>query len=137
MALKRGLKNVGGFSLIESMVASTVLSVGLLGLIGMFGAGYQSLHGGEKRTVAAQLARDQMEMLRAHPVVPIAPPQEDKPKGLPSMAHPEGRPLGMRRIWSVVKNPSDSHIWVVTVEVSWENLRGQNRTITLKSFRSS
>lgn len=131
------LKNARGFSLIESMVATTVLSVGLLGLIGMFGAGYQSLHEGEKRTVAAKLAKDQMEMLRAHSVSRIAPPNEDFPKGSPSVMYPEGRPLGMRRFWSVVKNSSDSHIWVMTVEVSWKNLRGQSRTVTLKSFRSS
>lgn len=131
------IKDQKGFSLIEAIVATTVLSVGLLGLIGMFGAGYQALDGGDKRTIAAKLARDQMEMLRSKSISPISPPMEDSPHGHPNDTYIDGRPLGMRRQWSVVKSPSDANIWVITVEVSWEGLKGRNKKITLKSFRSS
>lgn len=130
------IKNNRGFSLIEAIVATTVLSIGLLGLIGMFGVGYQSLDAGNKRTIAARLARDQMEALRSKSVALISPPMEDLPNGFPDDTHPAGRPLGMRRKWSVLRSPSDTNMWVITVEVSWDGLKGKNKKITLKSLRS-
>lgn len=129
--------NSRGFSLIEAIVATTVLSIGLLGLIGMFGVGYQSLDAGSKRTIASRLARDQMETLRSKSVSLINPPMEDLPNGPPNDTYPAGRPLGMRRQWSVLRSPSDANIWVITVEVSWDGLKGKNKKITLKSLRSS
>jgi len=131
------IKNKQGFSLIEAIVAMTVLSVGLLGLIGLFGAGYQALDGGDNRTIATKLARDQMEMLRSRSVSQINPPLEDLPNGPPSNAHPEGQPLGMRRQWSILPSLDDAMMWVITVEVSWDGLNGQGKKITLKSLRSS
>ncbi len=131
------IKSNKGFSLIEAIIATTVLSVGLLGLIAMFGAGYKALDGGDKRSVATKLARDQMEMLRSRSMIQINPPMGDLPNGPASNAYPEGQALGMRRQWSILRSPNDAMIWVITVEVSWHGLQGQNKTITLKSLRSS
>ncbi|MEC4678261.1 MAG: prepilin-type N-terminal cleavage/methylation domain-containing protein [Nitrospirota bacterium] len=131
------ITNNKGFSLIEAIIATTVLSVGLLGLIGLFGAGYQALDGGDKRSIAAKLARDQMEVLRSRSMSRINPPMEDLPSGPPSEDHPEGQTLGMRRQWSILRSPDDAMMWVITVEVSWHGLKGQNKKITLKSLRSS
>ncbi len=128
------IRNNNGFSLIEAIIATTVLSVGLIGL---FGAGYQALDGGDKRSIAAKLARDQMEILRSRLMSQINPPMEDLPNSPPSNTHPEGQTLGMRRQWSILPSPDDAMMWVITVEVSWDGLRGQNKKITLKSFRSS
>ncbi|MFQ5588910.1 MAG: prepilin-type N-terminal cleavage/methylation domain-containing protein [Nitrospiria bacterium] len=119
-----GIKNQQGFSLIETIVATSVLSAGLLGLIGMFGAGYSALNGGESRTLASKLARDQMEKLRSIPAA-LTPLSE------------EALPNGMKRAWSVAKDPADANMWVVTVEVTWKNLQNKTRTIEIKSFRSS
>ncbi len=118
------LKNENGFSLIETVVAMAVLSIGLLSFIGMFEAGYKALDGGNNRTVASKLARDRMEMLHATPAHTIDPPEEDS----------SGK---MRRNWSSVKSPDDANIWVLTVEVLWKNLQGQTRSVRLKSFRIS
>ncbi len=119
-----GIKSQRGFSMIETVVASAVLSVGLLGFIGMFGAGYKALDAGDQRTVAAKLARDQMERLRATPPSPVARQEAMLPNG-------------MKQSWTILKDPMDANIWMIRVSVSWKNIQGQTREIEIKSFRAS
>ncbi|MCG5520217.1 type IV pilus modification protein PilV [Ectothiorhodospira sp. 9905] len=52
-----------GFSLVESLVALLVLSVGLLGLAGLQLLGMQSSHSAYQRTVASVIATDAGERL--------------------------------------------------------------------------
>ncbi len=117
-----GIKNEQGFSLLEAVFATAVLSIGLLSLIGMFSAGYNALDGGNHRTLAAKLARNKMEALRASRTVDIVD---------------EDRLDNMERKWSIKKSKDDSNLWVITVEVTWKNLKGQRREVQLKSFRLS
>ena len=100
-----------------------VLSIGLLALIGMFGAGYRGLQNGDRRTVAAQLAQEKMEALSFAP--PVAVDTE------------ETTPEGMTRHWSIQASAGNPGLWVITVEVSWKDLSGQNRSVFLKRFRAS
>lgn len=120
-----GSKRASGFSLLEVVIAMAVLSIGLLAFIGMFGAGYQALKSGESRTVAAQLARDKMEALRA--TAPI------------SINDEENLPEGMTRKWSIQKDTDDAGIWIISVEVCWKNCEAEQekRAVFLKSFRAS
>lgn len=118
------IKNEQGFSLLETVMATAVLSIGLLSLIGMFSAGYNALDGGNHRTLAAKLARNKMEELRASPPVAVEMTENTS---------------GMERHWLIEKSldPKNPNIWVITVDVSWKNLKGQRRELQLKSFRLS
>ncbi len=120
---KVGIKDTRGFSLIEAVIASAVLATGLLGLIGMFGAGYRALDGGDNRTVAAKLARDKMEELRSISPFPTDPPVSEVVDG-------------MTREWSIIRSTRDNHIWLITVDVFWDSLQGQRHNLALKSFRA-
>ena len=56
-----------GFSLIESLVALVVLSVGMLGIAAKFVEGLKASRTAVYRTAAIQLASDMMERIRANP----------------------------------------------------------------------
>lgn len=54
-----------GFTLLETMVALLIFSVGLLGLAGMQMAGMQSNHGAMMRTIATQHSYNMAERVRS------------------------------------------------------------------------
>ena len=119
------IKNEQGFSLLEAVLATAVLSIGLLSLIGLFSAGYNALDGGNRRTIAAKLAHNKMEELRASP--PLAVDTTETTETTSGI---------MERHW-IIEGSKDPNLWVITVVVSWKNLKGQRREVQLKSFRLS
>ena len=60
-------KRARGFSLIELILAMTILSVGLLGIATMFSTGYSDVASGGRTTVAVGIARQIMEDIRLLP----------------------------------------------------------------------
>ena len=60
----RGLLGKSGFSLLEVLIAATVLAVGLLGLASMFPVAYLNVDSGGKRTEATAFAQSFIEQLR-------------------------------------------------------------------------
>lgn len=56
-----------GFTLIEILIGLTVLTVGLLGVVGMFSAGYTNLSEGGRMTMALTAARQMLEDIRTVP----------------------------------------------------------------------
>jgi len=76
MSLQRGylkgrdqgyLRGGRGLTLIEILIAMTILSVGLLGIAGMFSTGYTNAAAGGKTTMALTAARQILEDMRAIP----------------------------------------------------------------------
>jgi Tfp pilus assembly protein PilV len=61
------VKSEGGFGLIELLIAMVVLQVGLLVVVGAFGAGSVALATASHVNTAAMLADQRMEMYRAMP----------------------------------------------------------------------
>ena len=59
-----GLINQGGLTLVELLIASTVLSVAILGVVGMWPVAYQHLRTGGDLTKATGLAQRIVEVLR-------------------------------------------------------------------------
>lgn len=60
----RGLRNRGGFTLIEILIAVAVLSVGLLGVASLYPVAYLNVDSGGKRTEATALAQSFLEQLQ-------------------------------------------------------------------------
>ena len=60
-------REIRGFSLIEVMVTLLLLTVGMLGLVGMQGRGIQYTSDAAQRNNALMLANEAMEMIRANP----------------------------------------------------------------------
>lgn len=61
-----------GFSLLEVLIAVLVLSIGLLGLAGLYAVGLRSVDSANLRTQATVLAQDILERMRANRDAAIA-----------------------------------------------------------------
>ena len=62
------MNRIGGFSLVELLVAIMVLTIGLLGLAALQIAGVRSNQTAYYRSIATQLAYDMADRMRANPV---------------------------------------------------------------------
>ncbi len=114
-------KPADGFSLLEVLISLSVLAVGLIGMIAMFGSGYMKLKGGDDRTVAVQLAQNKMEALRFLPWSKVSDGD----------ASQDNMTIG----WSI--DPTgDPNIRLITVDVSWLGSKKKMEKLTLKSFRA-
>lgn len=109
-----------GFSLLEVMISMLLLTVGLLAVVALFETGMKALKSGDKMTLAAGLAQNKMESLRAVRVT--------------LLTDGEDRPDGMTRRWSIRKSGKGSRIWIIHVEVVWKNTLNQYQTVSLKSM---
>jgi len=65
------MKNQSGFSLLEVLVATTLLAVGLLGVAGLIGSGFRSSNSAYYRSQATVLAYDLLDRMRAN--LPLNP----------------------------------------------------------------
>ena len=63
-----GFSDEHGLTLVELLIALTVLSVGILGAVGMFPVAYQHLRAGGDLTKATALAQQMVELLRDEPL---------------------------------------------------------------------
>lgn len=61
------VKSEGGFGLVELLIAMAVMQIGLLAVVGAFGAGSVALANASHVNTAAVLADQQMELYRAMP----------------------------------------------------------------------
>ncbi len=71
MSLERwllGFTDEQGLTLVELLIALTILSVGILGAVGMFPVAYQHLRAGGDLTKATALAQRMVELLRDEPL---------------------------------------------------------------------
>lgn len=77
MSIKRSLirntpRSMGGFTLLEVMVAVVVLSIGLLGLAGLMASSLKNSHSAYLRTQATWFAYDALDRMRANRDVALA-----------------------------------------------------------------
>ena len=115
------IKGSSGFSLLEVMIAMTILLVGLLGVVGLFETGVNALGAGNKRTIASHLAENKMEEIRS--------------SNLRSLADGEDFPSpGMTRRWTISQSVTRSRMWIARVTILWKEGGDKDRALTLKSL---
>ncbi len=108
-----------GYSLLEVMVAISILSIGILGMMSLFGSGHRLLAVSRETTLTAQLAQNKMESLR---------------HSRPRIQDEEEQILAYRmtRKWTITPSQNNPSLWVITVNVFPTNEPA--RTFTLKSL---
>ena len=82
----RGLRDKGGFSLLEVLIGATILAVGLLGVATMYPVAYVNVDSGGKLTEASALAQSFLEQLRAIGATNFDAMADDFPAGFDGMS---------------------------------------------------
>ena len=101
-----------GFSVVEVLIAVSILAVSLLAIASMFPVGYQDIEYSGRMTIAAELARQKLEELRNTSFSSLA-----------SSSSPENLSGGFTRSWTVVDagvGAQAADLKQVTVTVTWQ-----------------
>lgn len=111
-----------GFTLVEVLIAGTLLAVALLAIASMFPTAYSNVEYGGRRTKAVTLAQQKMEALRAGNFPPSTTGSPETVDGI------------YTRAWTVsVSGVAPNQVATVTVTVSWSSVLG-SKPVTLTSM---
>jgi prepilin-type N-terminal cleavage/methylation domain-containing protein len=115
------LSNQRGMTLLEILVAVTVLVVGILAVAIMFPTSSSNIDFGGKTSKATALAQEKIEEMRNTTFTSIAAGNDS--------------PTGYTRAWTVSDAGSyPFRLRTVTVAVSWSSGLGRPNTVTLATF---
>ncbi|MGQ0720564.1 MAG: type IV pilus modification PilV family protein [Candidatus Eiseniibacteriota bacterium] len=113
-----------GFSLVEMMIAITVLGVGLLSIAGLFPLAIHKASVGDLESRATFHAQSKIEELKRFPWVQLV-----------NVAAADTVQAVFARNWTIQENAPVLGMKQVQVTVTWRDERGP-RTVTLSSFLS-
>ena len=124
----RRLRDHGGFTLLEVMIALVVLAIGLLGLASLQIMAIKGNSYGQQMTVASTLAQSQLEQLRRTPG-PLAN-GEDYPV--------DQNGIRYTRTWTVTANSPQPGATTVLIDITWTGPMGEGsaaiRKISLRTI---
>ena len=126
MMKRHGILSERGMSLVEPLVAMAVISLSLLGSVGMFAVAQDGISGSAKSLEAMTLAESRMERLR---VLPYS-----------SLLGGEQRVNGIALTWTVRPDqpaPADSRSSMITVTAEWAVGKGQPRKIRMGLWKAN
>jgi prepilin-type N-terminal cleavage/methylation domain-containing protein len=115
-----------GFTLIEVLVATVILSVGMMGGLGMLLAGQSAAAAGDRLTRASALAREVLEEKIAVPFSEL----------LGKKASGEDRPGDFVREWAVEPDVPRPGMAMIHVWVSWKGGTGKIHRLELGAARA-
>ncbi len=116
------MKNSRGFSLIEVLVAASILAVILLAVVGLFSTAYSNVGDGGRRTKAVALAKQKMEELRDG----IFPPS--------TAGSPETVDTIYTRSWTVAVTGPSTQVARIDVTVAWPDAGQGTKQLTFTSM---
>ncbi|MEZ5066551.1 MAG: prepilin-type N-terminal cleavage/methylation domain-containing protein [bacterium] len=114
-----------GFSLIELMIAITILGVGILSLAGLFPIAMQKVSRGDLESRATFHAQAKIEEIKRMPWNSLTP----------AVGGTDNMETMFNRTWSVQQDVPVAGMKQVDVVVTWNDNRGV-RTVSLSSFLS-
>ena len=146
-----------GFTLVESMVALVVLSIGVIGTIGMFEWAEHGLQRGSLTTTALALAESRLEAKRSLPWEQLFWDDLDQDGTLESsmrddglqgdVAHGDGIFTGslthsnVRLVWTVELNrgssPVTASLATIEARATFTTIRGEEKEIRLRTIRAN
>jgi type II secretory pathway component PulJ len=134
----------GGLTLIETMMALTLLSINLLGALSMFVAAQDGISEGAKRLEAMALAETKIERMRVAEYRALL--TEDVRMEADETAVEADPYTTRRRVHGIVLTTrvlpdqpalAQSRTCTITVVAEWHDHRGRQRTVRLKMRRAN
>lgn len=119
-------KNQRGLTLIEVLIASAILAVGLLALLSAFPIGYVDVNISGGQSKATAYAQQMLEQLKNQPFNPGPLTQADTPEP------------GYTRTWSITQEPGTNmpnRLSRIQVTVDWTQ-GDRPQSVTLESMRA-
>jgi prepilin-type N-terminal cleavage/methylation domain len=151
------LIDVSGFTLVESMVALVVLSIGVIGTIGMFEWAERGLQRGALTTTALALAESRLEAKRSLSWEHLLLDDLDQDGTLESSMHDDGLQddvtngdgvftasfthSNIRLVWTVELNrggqPAAASLATIEARAIFRTMGGQEREVRLRTIRAN
>lgn len=146
----RRIRARGGFTLIEVVIASAILAVGLLAVAAMQIQALRQSAKGRDLSSAASIARDQLEVVQRMPWANVAPTAWAAPPWINVAGFPAGtvpilvdaQSAGVPRTqqsyaveWRVQNVAGQPDLRAVDVRVTWQEPDRPNHTYTLSTLR--
>ena len=151
------LTNKRGFTLVESMVALVVLSIGVIGTVGMFEWAEHGLQRGSLTTTALALAESRLEAKRSLPWEQLFLDDLDQDGSLESSMHDDGVQddvtngdgiftgslvhANVRLVWTVELNrgslPAAASLATIEARATFRTMSGQDKEIRLRTIRDN
>jgi prepilin-type N-terminal cleavage/methylation domain-containing protein len=128
----------GGFSLIEMMIALTILSFGILAMMASQLVAMRFSTNSRDHTLAMKLAEQQMDTLLAMTpadVQALAPTTADPGNPLDPDTQ-DGVAMQFWRTTTVDLDTPEAGVMTMTVDVRWVNGLGNNPTASIQSFKA-
>ena len=120
------MSNRQGFTIVEILVAITVLSIGVLGLVGSSALVTRMISRGRYTTIAAQVAEQRIENLRRRALSTNPPCTALAAGTTTAMAQ------GLSETWTVAAGPQ-ANMRLLSASVTYNAARGP-RTVTLNTI---
>lgn len=151
------LANPAGFTLVESMVALVVLSIGVIGTIGMFEWAERGLQRGALTTAALALAESRVEAKRSLPWEQLLVDDLDQDGTLESSMRDDGLQDDMangdgiftasltrsniRLVWTVELNrgnqPAAASLATIEARAIFRTIGGQEKEVRVRTIRAN
>lgn len=121
---RRPSRGQRGLSLLEVTISLAILAVGLLAMLALQASALKQGRYGRHTTLAAQVARDHMELLKRVPWADarIQPTNWTAPVAVPVTVQMPGGPV-QEQVFNlsrrVIQDPADTNLRFVDVRVTW------------------
>ncbi len=122
-----GKQKEAGFSLIETLVASLILAMGLLAVTALYPRAMSVIAAGNNRLTAGNLAQKKLEELFE------AAASGDLSGKLTPGTHQDQPDPKFTRTWSIVDNHPEKGVHSLSVTVAWDR-PDEQRSVTFKSL---
>jgi len=123
----RRLRNAEGFTLLEVMITSVILAVGLLGLAALQIVAIKGNSFGQQMSVASTLAQNQLEQLRQIPYTSLSNGSSDGFDTYTDAANG----VTYNRVWQAVTDVSHPNWLKLNVTINWTGpTTGSSITLT-------
>lgn len=134
---RRLLRDASGFSLIEVMIAFTILGVGLLAVAGAQVKSIQGSQSGRHLTQGAIIAQNQIEQLTRSSWTSLVPAGWTVPIAMTTQVE-DGNGGATEQTYTVVWQVADllaNETRTIDVRVNWTEPNGRNRSLATSTIR--